>query len=452
MRRTLLFAPILVGAWLAGCAGLPTDRGAAAVNERLVARGAPAAHFEPAGAGKLPGAPLTADQAVALAFERSPAMRAAYAELGLTGADVIAARQLPNPTLAFARLSGEGETQITRSLSLGFADLLLLPARSKLAGAALESSRDRVAASLQTLEHDVRAAWIDAVAAGQAADVAALAARASETSADYARRLDAAGNLPPRTLALEQAAAAEGRIAAARTRAEALRTRAALASLVGLSTREGWSLAAKLPMVPAADPAAGDVDAALTMRLDIAAARRESGALDAAVGVTKAWRWLGDFEVGYERETETDGARLRGPTFAWRIPLFNFNRDGLLRAQASSDAAHARLAALELAARNDAALAQDRMATARDIATTYRDALVPQREAATARTLEEVNYMLTGAFELLATRREQFAAYGEYVDAVRDYWLARVDLERALGARLPGGVATPELELPGVMP
>jgi cobalt-zinc-cadmium efflux system outer membrane protein len=119
------------------------------------------------------------------------------------------------------------------------------------------------------------------------------------------------------------------------------------------------------------------------------------------------------------------------------LPLFGFNRDGVLRAQAALDASRARRDALELAVRNDVALALDQLATAREIADVYRTALVPQREAASAHTLEEVNFMLSGAFELLATRREQFTAYREYIDAVRDYWLARVELRRAAGARLP---------------
>lgn len=436
MKRFLL-APLL-GALLAGCAGIPQDRGAAAINERLVARGAPAARFESRAPGAAPTTPMSADDAVTLAFQRGPAARELYAELGLDAADVIAARQLPNPTVAYARLSGDGETQTTRGISFAFADLLLLPMRVKLSNAAIENTRDRVASRLLALESDVRAAWFGAVAAAQGADLAALAARAAEASAEYARRLDAAGNLPPRTLALEQAAAAQGRIDAARARVDALRARATLATLVGLSTRDDWSLATTLPSPPATDPPMNDpVAQALETRLDLVAARREAAALDSAVNVALAWRWLGDFDVGYERETETDGARLHGPTFALTLPLFGFNRSGVLHARSASDAAHARLASLELALRNDATLALDRMATAREIAATYRDALLPQRQAATVHTLQSVNFMLSGAFELLETRREEFAAQRESVDAVRDYWLARIDLERALGARLP---------------
>lgn len=458
MKRVQFLAPVLAGAILlaSGCA-VSRDRGAGAVNELIQARGAPAAKgFDQATTPATTATPLTVRQAVELAFERSPRVRELYAELGISTADVIAARAVPELTLGYARLAGGGGAQVTRSASLGFTDLLLMPARSHFAGARFEITRERVAANLLQLEGDVETAWYEYVAASQAADVAGLAARTADASAEYAKRLDAAGNLPPRTLALELADAAGHRIDAARARATALRARATLASLVGLSTRDDWRVPARLPAPPSSDTSPADLaERALSTRLDIAAARREVGAFESALTATKVWRWFGDFELGYERETETDGVRLRGPTLALKLPFFNFNRDGVLRAESALEAARARRDALELAVRNDVALSLDRMATARNIADTYRTALVPQREAATARTLEEVNFMLTGAFELLATRREQYVAYQEYVDAVREYWLARVDLRRAFGARLPDdaeSTATLEVDSTGGSP
>ena len=136
-----------------------------------------------------------------------------------------------------------------------------------------------------------------------------------------------------------------------------------------------------------------------------------------------------------------------GPTFRLTLPLFHWNRGGVLRAQAAHEGALARLAALELSARNDVSLGQDRMDTARRIADVYRATLVPQREAVSARTQEEVNFMLAGAFELLAARREQYEAYLEYIAAVRDYWLARVALRHSSGGVLPLANAAEDLNL-----
>jgi cobalt-zinc-cadmium efflux system outer membrane protein len=205
---------------------------------------------------------------------------------------------------------------------------------------------------------------------------------------------------------------------------------------VGLSVRDDWRLAPRLPALPKSEPLPDDlVERALASRLDIAAAKREAEMLELVWSASRTWRWLGEFEAGYESERD-HGETLRGPAFRLTLPLFHWNRSGVLRAQAAHESARARLATLELAARNNLALGQDRMDTARRIAEVYRATLVPQREAVSARTQEEVNFMLAGAFEALAARREQYEAYQEYIAAVRDYWLARVELRQASGGVL----------------
>jgi cobalt-zinc-cadmium efflux system outer membrane protein len=47
------------------------------------------------------------------------------------------------------------------------------------------------------------------------------------------------------------------------------------------------------------------------------------------------------------------------------------------------------------------------------------------------------NWMLAGQFELIGARQQEYAAYQSCLESVRDYWLARADLEHAVGAGLP---------------
>lgn len=449
MRIPSLLALALASAlMLSSCASVPRDRGAGAVNELLAERGAPPATWTEPATGPLPGEPLSLRQTVQLAFERSPLVREQYAELGVSAADLHDAAKLPDLGLGYARLASGGDVQLTRSLSLQFSDLLLRRSRSRLAGANFAGTRERVAARLQELESAVSAAWFEAVAARQSADVAALSARAAGAAAGYARNLHAAGNLPQRALAQELAAASSAQIAAARAEAHALESRAALARLAGLSVRDAWQIPARLPALPAQDELPANLaDRAFAARLDLAAARRESDAMAEALRAARAWRWLGDLELGYESESETGGPRLRGPTLQLSLPLFHWNRGAVLRGQSLIDGARARRAQLELDIRNELSLGMDRLSTARRVAEVYRTALVPQREAASARTLEEVNFMLSGAFEAIAARREQFTAYQEFIEAVRDYWLARLALRQASGGALPEITATGPLEL-----
>lgn len=453
-------AVALACAWLMGCAAIPRERAAADVEDLVRNRGLPSVGWPMEGEAGADGearvqellsGPLTPERSIQLAFLRNSEIRAAYAELGIAQADVLEAIRLVNPTFGYADLqpSGSGgRSQITRSLSVDFADLLLLPARGRFARAEFESAKQRIANTLLELATGVQNAWYEYVGAQQVAAMREAAARAADAAAEFARRSKDAGNLTPRELALQLAAASEARIAAARATAQAIESRTALASQLGLSAREKWDTPARLPAPLPTDAAeAALVEQALSARFDVAAGRRDVALLEDALGITRRWRLLGKVEVGYERESETDGERLRGPSLSIQLPLFNQGQGAVLRAGSQLEFARARLAALELSTRNDVVLGLDRLTAAREIAERYRTALVPQREAVVGRTLEEQNYMLVGVFELLQAKREELDAYQEYLEAVRDYWLARVELRRAIGGRLPGDEQAPDLTI-----
>jgi cobalt-zinc-cadmium efflux system outer membrane protein len=436
---------------VAGCAGAPPQRGAAEVDKLVTARGGAVpswseAEPDAARVSEMLRDPLSLERAVELAFLRNARIRATYAELGIAQADLLEASRPRNPRIGYVSLDEKGSSasQITRSISLGFADLLLLPSRTRLARSEMERSRELIGSALLELESQVETAWFDYVSALQVAEMREAAAGASDASAEFAQRLRDAGNLPAKALALELAAASEARVAASRARVDAVRSRSALAALLGVSLRDRWEVPKQLP-VPLASKIAqeGAVDRALETRLDVSAARREVEVLSGALGLTRRWRWLGDVEVGYERESETDGARLRGPSLSVEVPIFNQNQGGVLRAQSQLEAAHARLTSLELSVRNDVAAGLDRLEAAQEIVEAYRTSLVPQREAIVARTQEEANYMLVGTFELIQAKREEFDAYQEYLEAVREYWVARTDLRLAAGGALPGDEQRP---------
>jgi cobalt-zinc-cadmium efflux system outer membrane protein len=106
---------------------------------------------------------------------------------------------------------------------------------------------------------------------------------------------------------------------------------------------------------------------------------------------------------------------------------------------------------------NGVTAAYARMLAARNRAERHRTGLIPQREAIVARSQEMQNFMLIGQFELLEAKQEEYEAYGGYLEALKDYWLARVDLTRAVGAVLPSEQIRPAateaaIELPKEAP
>jgi outer membrane protein, heavy metal efflux system len=444
--RVRVLAVLASVAVMSGCVSVPPKRGATRVDELVAARGVAGAIGWSTDES---AAPVTGEisrtDAVRYAFVHNAQVRELYSRLGLASADVQEAGRLANPRFGYVNLSpsGGGLSQITRSFSIDFTNALMTPSRTRLAQAQYERSRETVADALLELATRVEKAWYEAVGARQVSELRALAATAGDASGDFAQRLYDAGNVSPKALALEQASSGEQRILAARAKAEAIQARAALAELMGLSTRAGWELPSRLPTVADAlvDTEAQLVTQAQSLRLDLSAARREVAVSKDLAGVTRRWRWIGDVEGGYERESETDGSRLRGPSLSLRLPIFNQNQSGVLRADAQAEAAKARLDELDLRVRNDIARGLDRLAAAREVAEAYRTALLPLHETVVNRTQEEHNFMLVGVFELLQARRTQLDAYQAYLESVRDYWVARSDLRRAAGGALPGEAA-----------
>jgi cobalt-zinc-cadmium efflux system outer membrane protein len=445
---------------LSGCASLPRERGYAEASALVQARRDAAPLIDPEAtsvAPDLPTEPLSPQQAVRLAFLYNPRIREEYARLGLGRAELEETRRLSNPTFGYARLTPRDGTgsQITRSVSWGFADLLLWPARKRFATGELERLQQAVAAALLELATEVEVAWYEAVGAQQVAAMRDVVAQAAERSAELAQRFFDAGNITRLQLEQEYAAASQARIAAVRAGAAAVRARSELAGLIGLPNDAAWTTQTQLAAPPAS---ALSVDAlvplALEQRLDLAAAQKEVALREDALGVTRRWRWLGAIELGYERESEIDGAVLRGPSLSLQLPIFNQGQAAMARAQAELLDARARRDALVLSVQNAARLGIEREAVSRDIAERYRTALVPRREAIVARTQERVNYMLQGVFELILARQQEYDAYQEYLEAVRDYWTARAELRGVAGGRLPddGAPLEPALGVDAILP
>ena len=134
---------------------------------------------------------------------------------------------------------------------------------------------------------------------------------------------------------MERAAASEAELEALEAEAEAFAARTELAGVLGLSVGDAWQAPAALHLpLQEEDALSALLSLAQDHRLDLAAAVATADVLADRRSVVNWTRWLGDLDVGVERERETDGARLTGPVVDWDVPIFNQHRDALLRADA----------------------------------------------------------------------------------------------------------------------
>ena len=441
-------AIVLAAAALAGCTTLDVSQDKPAIERLLAERGAAnlgwqnnaAAESDAAMAGIL-AKPMTVDLAVRAAMLKSPQLQQVYGELGLERADVLEAIQVANPHISVSSLAlaGGPGSQLSTGIALPLVDLLTLPARSRLAHTDYERARYEVAASILGVTLDVESAWYQYVAAHQVALMRKAVADALRISADLAQRFFDAGNITQLQLNREKAAATEAGIDAARASVAERLARLELNGLIGLSgPQTQWSSDAALPLPMAVedDPAELQRIAGSTS-LERLAARQGAAVAASAASITRRFRLLGATTIGYDRERETDRSVIRGPTLDLELPIFNQGGARVARAEARLQIARARLARIELSNANAVALGAERVRVLSEIVGDYRSALVPERETVAAQSQLEQNFALIGQFEVLQARTQQYDAYQGLIEAVRDYWLARTDLTRLIGSRLP---------------
>jgi len=79
---------------------------------------------------------------------------------------------------------------------------------------------------------------------------------------------------------------------------------------------------------------------------------------------------------------------------------------------------------------------REKLLAAQERARHYRDTVLPLKERIVALVQQQYNFMLDGPFELLAARQAEIAAERDHIAALGDYWIARVELEAAVGTKL----------------
>jgi len=397
---------------------------------------------------ELLGAPLTPETAVEVALLASPRMQATVEEFGVARADLLQARLATNPRLGLSARwdSGSGGSTNTEwDIALDLLDALLTPLRARVAAQEFEATRARLGHQILEFVAEVRRAYFEFQAQEERVELMRTATEATAAAAELAHRQRVAGATGGLALAQQEAFHAEELLILARAEVQALAARERLNRLLGLwGEAVRWEVSPRLPSPPETEPTVERVESlAVERRLDLEAARRERDAAEQALRLARRFRWFGFFEFGVSSERDTDGETVTGPHIGFDLPIFDRRQARLARLEASLRRSEQRLTELAVDVRSEAREARLRLHAARDAVTFYREAVLPLRERVVEETQLRYNAMLLGVYELLQARRDQINGGLAYIDALMDYWLARVELERAAAGGLDGSASVP---------
>ena len=383
---------------------------------------------------------LSVDAAVQIALVTNPNLQATYEQLGIAQADLVQAGLLPNPTVGVGILfpihkSDNVLSEREVSLTEDFLSLFMIPARKRISRADLEAAKLRVADAIVKVAYDVRADYFRLVGARQELAMRQVVLEAGEASVELARRQSEAGNLSDLDLANEEALYEELRLEVAQTQGDVITAHEDLVRAMGLWGKDtDLKLPAKLPELPATDPPLEHLEStAIARRFDLAAARFDIHSIAETIALVKNYRWIGGASASVSVVRAFEGPTLVGPSASVTLPIFDQKQAVIARLEAMLRQAEARETSLALDIRSEVRVARNRLVFARGVVERHATVLVPLRQKVVALSQQQYDAMLIGVYQLLVAKQNEVNAYRALIAGARDYWVARAELERAVG-------------------
>lgn len=450
-RQRLFLALLCAVAFVpSACAWFPRESGFDDVKQMAEERGGLEAHWEQGTEDdtrmrelvrSLLGQELTAESAAHIALLNNRRMQAIYQTLGIAQSEVIEAGLLPNPVadlLYKGTTEGMREPELEIGVTMGFVDVLTLPLRRQIAKDRFEAAKLEVTQQILALAAETRAQFYIVQADEQMRELLRHIVEATESSLEVARRLHEAGNTRQLDLDNEAVLNAEARLDLAAAELDARKHRERLNILMGLWGEDvGVKISSRLPETPTEEIALDEIEKrVIAANLDLAILRHRLTASGRVLGISRVTALIPELEVGGEMTREPDGNRLWGVGGSMPIPIFNQGQPHVARAKAELQRTQDEFYHKAVETRAAARAARDHLQLARDRAIYTRDVLLPLQTRILNETQLEYNAMQIGVFHLLAAKRAEIAAGKRYVGDLRDYWLARTEMESLLSGHV----------------
>ena len=387
----------------------------------------------------LPSGELSEDHAVRAALWNNREVSAAFQEIGVAQAEYRQAVLPKNPTVeAEIRFGGTGRNPGELAAMQDLTSILFASMRKRAARESVRSASLRAANAALLLVAEARSAFYAYQSAEQSRRLLERAVQATQLQADVAQRQHEVGNITDLDLENEQALYEQAKVALSRGQFQVAEAAERLNRVMGLGTRAAtWSVSADLAPPPADGvPIAALDSVAVAQRLDLAAADAEIRAIERSVSVARYEQWP-ELRAGVHVEQEPEGTRTVGPAVEIAFPLFDRGQASVAKAHAQLRAAQDRRSALAVDVRSEARLAGERLESARQLVEYYQTVVLPRRKRIAEQTRLQFNSMLVGLPQLVQANREELNAQREFIEALRDYWTARAELERAVAGSLP---------------
>lgn len=381
--------------------------------------------------------PLSAEAAAQVALLNNTGVRATVEELAIAQAQLARVRRLPNPSAEASVKFGPEKAIIELGAMLDLTDLALFAARSGAASAAVDAAKLSSVGAVLDLSFETRRAFYSYQASAELVELRRTVVQAFNASADLAARLRQAGNITELDAASQRAFFEESRLQLQRAEQDEAAAKERLNALMGLWGRGvAWQAPRRLPERPAKEPATDRLESlAIERSLDLAATKHRFGAAARRANVAVAQGILPELKAGAVAARH-DGVWGIGPGVEVEVPLFYQGQGEIGVAKAEMRQQKNLYTHTAVRVRAAARSAATRLHTSGEAVQYYREVLMPLKQTVLNESQLQYNGMLIGAFQLLQAKRDQIETAVAYVEQLRDYWIARLDVEQLLAGRI----------------
>ena len=395
--------------------------------------------------------PLDADTAVQIALLHNRRLQATYEDIGIAYAAIVEAASPSNPAFHGDATFGLPQDPLAAhpahdhyvfKIEMDFLSFLYGSMRKSAAESEFETAKLRVTAAVMDLAGQTRMAFYRVQADNQMLEMFSQILLATEARSDFASELYEAGTIPELDFLLERILYEGAKLALIDAEIKLAESREQLNRLMGVWGAEtAWTVEPRLAALPNEPMQLSNVEkVAIEASIDLAIVRGEIVSIGKQLGVAQATSLVPHLDLGAELEQEA-GVWSAGPAFGFEIPLFDRKQGQRVAAAAELRRQQEEYYALAVEIRAAVRAAHRRLLTARQIALSYQNEILPLQERILKQVQLQYNAMQVGTPRLLLAKQQQIDAGRDYIQALYNYHLARAKLDQILNGRLVSDTA-----------
>jgi cobalt-zinc-cadmium efflux system outer membrane protein len=451
MKRLKLIGIVILALVMTGCASIETKPGFSDVSQQVSQRTGKDIHWRKGGeedqqvrerVREMLQDELTVEEAVQIALLANPKLQSIYEDLGIAQADLVQAGLLRNPIFEAGVIYRRAEdvTDLDYSIAWDFLGVFTRPLRKAAAENDFEAAKLKVTAEVMDLAGEVRRTFYQHQANVQFVHMMKQVVTTTEAGLFTAKRLRKAGNISQLALDQQNALHQEALLVLSTAEGTAMDSRERLNRLMGVwGTATRWIMSNRVADVPAEAMDISKIEElAVSRSLELAMLKLRMQALAKRAGLKNFTSVIDDLEIAYGWERE-EGEWKDAYSISFPIPIFDFGQAKRAKARAELEQVYGQYKARAIEIRSNARAAARGLELARARERHLREVMLPLRERISHGMQLEYNAMQVGVFRLLQVQQQQLNTGQQYIQALRDYWLAQAKTGMLANGRMGGG-------------